>query len=379
MDLHVTEYEGKVAFLFIDADERIVEFATEFMRSLCKSARKFPKGTLVVYAQKLRDLCVYLENHPVYGRLSIDDALKLLKRPAVEAFYLALQTQGLGEHTVRLAESTVRRFTSWMNSDEANYAHARPIYPDGAAHLTPKPTRRNPKYLKHDQVVTLILCLRFEAQRLALHFLYETGIRISELPRVLKLDLPDWTQYPANQMYFPLLIRGSKGRGGQIKQRYTIISRPMLYRLSKYHNTPGYQFNFKFPESEKPALLNTLGEPWTEDSIEAFVQKAKHRSGLIRASSHMLRHGMSYAILTSEHGKTMLDNLIILQRLLGHTKLETTEGYTDIPAPVLQNIADANNNKDFRYRFEATQDIFDKTYLSSKRQPIARRIGQRTQ
>lgn len=375
MHLHVTKFEGQPAYLFIDEEERLVELPTEFLRSLVSSSNKPARGTISRYAEKVRDLCVFLESHKVYGQLRIDDALKNLKRPALSAFYKALQAAGQEASTVRLAEAAVRRFTNWLNSEEAKYVHKRPLYPENAPSLTPTPTNRQPRYLTPAQVVALLQALRYEAQRLVVHFIYDTGLRISEVPRVCKRDLPEWRYYPEGQMYFPLTVKGSKGRGGKFKERQTFISRALLSRIARHHNTKTYLFNFDFEEEEKPALLNVFGDPWTEDAIEALIARGRDRARLPEASAHRLRHGTSFSVLKSEHGQSMLDNLIVLQKMLGHSNIETTEIYTHIPAPVLAQLRSNYGQPEFQARFEEAQEIFDKTYLPEKKEPPKRRIG----
>ena len=375
MPLHVTKYEGQPAFLFLDEEERVVELPTEFLRSLVSSPKKSAPGTIQRYAEKIRDLCIFLENHDVYGQLRVNDALKTLKVPAISAFYKALQTAGQEASTVRLAESAVRRFTNWLNSDEAKYVHKRPLYPENAPYRTSAPTKRQPRYLTPQQVIELLQGLHYEAQRLVAHFIYDTGLRVSEVSRVRKSDLPDWRHYPEGQMYFPLIVKGSKGRGGKFKERQTIITKALLARIARHQNTKTYLFNFDFEEHEKPALLNVFGEPWTEDAIEALVARARDRAGLREASAHRLRHGTGYSILKSEHGKSLLDNLVILQKMLGHNSIETTEIYTGIPAPVLAQIRSNYGQPEFQARFEEAQEIFDRTYLPEKKEPSKRRIG----
>jgi integrase/recombinase XerD len=375
MHLHISEYQGQKAFLFLDDEERVIELPTEYLRSLVNSPSKPSEGTIQRYAEKVRDLCSFLENHDVYGQLRVDDALKTLKVSAVSSFYQALQGAGQQPTTVRLAESAVRRFTNWLNSDEARYAHKRPLYPENAPYRTPPPTKKQPRYLTAHQVIELLKTLHYEAQRLVVHFIYDTGMRISEVSRVRKTDLPDWRHYPNGQMYFPLLVKGSKGRGGKFKERQTIITKALLARIARHHNTKAYMFNFDFEDNEKPALLNVFGEPWTDDAIEALIRRARDRARFSEASAHRLRHGTAYSVLKSEHGQSMLDNLIILQKMLGHNNIDTTQIYTNIPAPVLAQIRSNYGQAEFQTRFEESQLIFDRTYRPEKKEPPKRRIG----
>ncbi|MOA53739.1 site-specific tyrosine recombinase XerC [compost metagenome] len=82
-------------------------------------------------------------------------------------------------------------------------------------------------------------------------------------------------------------------------------------------------------------------------------------------SSHMLRHGTAYSVLRSEHGKTMLDNLMVAQKVLGHADLSTTEVYTRVPAAALVRSSVGTASDPVIFRFEEAQRIFDETYIPS--------------
>ncbi|MBP0597763.1 tyrosine-type recombinase/integrase [Herbaspirillum sp. LeCh32-8] len=379
MQIHKTTYDGKTHYLFLDDEERIVELPTDFFRSLVTNkTKKLADKTLDRYAEKNRDLGTFLEHHPVYGSVRLDDAIAMIRRPVLQDFFNSLATHQASP-TIKLAEAAVRKFMDWLNTDEAHYVHERPVYPQNSAGLVAAPTRKMPRSLNADQVIALIIGAHFEAQRIAVQFMYDTGVRVSEVPRILKKDLPDWRHFPEGTMYFPLFVRGSKGRNKEYKERNTIISRPMLSRMAKYHNTHGYLFNFAFEEDEKPALLNVFNEPWTEKALQAMVTRAGNRAGLANASPHKLRHGTAFSIATSELGSSLLENLVLVQQMFGHSSIETTETtYSNIPAIIQQRLYDKQNTDTARTVFEEAQRIFDATYRPQKREPTKKRIGKKS-
>lgn len=371
--MHRSTYEKTPVFLFLDKKERVVELPTLFMRGQAELGKALSAGTLTSYAQKLQSLCEYLESTTL-GAIDVDTSIRFLKLRELDRYYRNLVTSGLAVRTIRSHESVIRKFTNWLASHDAGHAHADPIY-GRSGYRTASPPRSLPRYLTSSQVIKLMLNMRYEEQRLAVQLIYDTGLRVSELPRVLCADLPTLSDYPAAQMYFPLLVRGSKGRGGALKYRYTIISRPMVQRLHRHHNAKSFRSAAHYAPSEKPALLNTHGSIWTVKALQGCIDKARRRSGLPAASAHRLRHGTAYSVLKSEHGKNLADKLVVLQRLLGHSDLATTEMYANIPAPVLQGFVEGNDDASFRYRFEEAQDVFDKTFLLQKHQPAVKKIG----
>lgn len=376
MEVHRSRSNRKPSFLLLDSAERVAVLPTNFIQSIERSPQNKAHGTLELYAGRIRDFCAFLERHPVYGQVHTDDALRAMGLPLLDEFYRACFARGLKPRTVRGYEVVLKMFTDWLTTEEASSARATAIY-ENLSYRTPKPSQRMPRYLTVDEVITLLLGMHWEVQRLIAHFIFDTGLRVSEVPRVLKSDLPLLEHYPSSQMYFPLLVRGSKGRGREIKERYTIISRTMLVRLNRYFKTRTYFTNHDYPGATKPAFLNTYGTPITTVAIQKFIADALTRTRLSQASPHRLRHGTAYSIMKSEHGKTLLDNLVVLQRALGHNQLSTTEIYTHIPAPVLHRMTEDNGEGETRFRFEEAQKILEATYLPEKNQPEPKRIGAR--
>ncbi|AWB33085.1 tyrosine-type recombinase/integrase [Orrella marina] len=374
MEIHRSRTSRKPSFLLLDSTERVAVLPTDFIQSLERSPQKKAEGTLELYAGRIRDFCSFLENHPVFGQVCVDDALRAMGLPLLDEFYRTCLARGLEATTVRGYEVTLKSFTDWLTTEEASRARKTALY-ENIPYRTPRPNKRMPRYLTVDQVITLLQGMHWESQRLIGHFIYDTGLRVSEVPRVLKSDLPLIEQYPATQMYYPLFVRGSKGLGGEIKQRYTMISRAVLSRLNRYFKTRVYFTNHDWPETEKPAFLNIFGEPITAVAIQKFIADALVRTHLKEASPHRLRHGTAYSIMKSEQGKTLLDNLVVLQRALGHNQLSTTEIYTHIPAPVLHRMSVDCGEGETLFRFEEAQKILDATYIPEKNQPKIKRIG----
>lgn len=368
MILHSWMNENVERHTLLDDLERIVELPTAFLKS--KAGRLAPQSR-PLYARRIRALCQYLEHHPVFGQVRVDVAVKKLSLMVIEDFYRDLEARGLSSSTVRGHEISVREFCKWLSSSHSDYTLEQNLY-EGQTFLTKNPSTRLPSLTDVKSVIKLLLGMNFEEHRLVGQFIYDTGLRLSEVPRVLKSDIPDPMLFPRDTMYFPLVVSGSKGRGGQHKPRVTIISRAMASRIHKYHNSKPYLQHYRqHPRRSRnkhsddyPAFLNTEGNPLNEDAIETFMRDASIRADM-KTSSHMLRHGTAYSVLRSEHGKTMLDNLMVAQKILGHADLSTTEIYTRVPAVALVRSSVGAANDPVIFRFEEAQRIFDETYMPS--------------
>lgn len=376
MIVHSWSDEHVVRFTFLDDQERIAVLPTSFIKS---KARRLSIKSRETYVSRTKGFCSFLESHPAFGQVRVDVALRALNLRIVEDFYHQLERQGLSSSTVRGHEITVKEFCKWLASSHSGQVHKNSLYKD-IKFLTKKPSTRLPPLIDAVSVIRLLSVMNFEEHRLIGHFIYDTGLRISEIPRVLKSDIPDPILYPRETMYFPLFVAGSKGLGDQLKPRTTIITRAMLSRIHKYHNSKQYLQNYRrhtVPSRIKhsddfPAFLNTEGNPIKEDAIESFLSDASARSDM-KISAHRLRHGTAYSVLRSEHGKNMLDNLIVTQKLLGHADLSTTEIYTRVPAAALIRSSARATHDPVTFRFEEAQRIFEETYISSRAHQRKRR------
>ena len=134
--------------------------------------------------------------------------------------------------------------------------------------------------------------------------LYSAGLRISEL-LALKPDDINVSR---------MLIRVRQGKGS--KDRYTLLSKPLVARLARYRRE--YKPQEWMFERHK-------GEPFTESIVSKQLKEAAREAGITkRVYPHLLRH--SFATHLIEQGT----DLKIVKELLGHKQLKTTEQYVHI-------------------------------------------------
>lgn len=368
MELH-TEADGRYRFMMVDDIERVAELPTQFIRSLERTKGKYGLSTVERYAERLTRFLDYVESEYAGdepGEFSIDEYLPHLDLEDVDNFYSELHDLGREQSTLRSYEVPVKLFANWLSTEEAGRVHEQSIY-DGIKWRTGNPTRKVPRYVLKQTVITLLQAMHVEEHRLASHLMFDAGLRSSEVARAKAIDLPNLDEYPEEIDYLPLYVRGSKGTGGDIKPRYTIISRPMLTRLRRYHNTQEYKYCAKWAPQDKPLLLNSEADEWTAKALQKSIADAHRRSGLVeKVGGHRLRHGMAVSILGSDIGQNLLDNLLILQKLLGHNQLKTTEVYFTIPITLLQQIREANYELG-RSRIDDSREIFEQTYLPRRK------------
>jgi len=180
-----------------------------------------------------------------------------------------------------------------------------------------------PKAISIAQVIRLLDSISTETpaglrDRAILEFLYATGARISE---VVDLDVDDL--HFADDAVVRLFGKGSKERivpvGGYAQQAvsdYLVRSRPGLALKGK--GTPAL-------------FLNQRGGRLSRQSVWLLISKAAQRSGIkVEVSPHTLRH--SFATHLLEGGA----DVRVVQELLGHASVTTTQIYTRVTVDSLR-------------------------------------------
>jgi len=183
---------------------------------------------------------------------------------------------------------------------------------------------RLPRTLSIDQVERLLAGCVGEGpgplrDRALLELLYSTGARISE---AVGIDLDDLDV--ANRV---VLLRGKGGR-----QRIVPVGRPALAAVD------AYRVRARPPLATRgrgtPALLlNTRGARLSRQSAWTVLVKAAERAGVTASvSPHTLRH--SFATHLLEGGA----DVRVVQELLGHASVTTTQVYTLVTIDALREV-----------------------------------------
>ena len=174
-----------------------------------------------------------------------------------------------------------------------------------------KRPRRLPVVLSPEEVLQLLAAAQPGVERVLLQTDYALGLRVSELVRLRVQDLDSQRQV--------VHVRG--GKGG--KDRLVPLSPKLLEELRAYWRQVR-PTTWLFP-GKRPDSHRSVG------SVQRVLRRVLGRAGLSKpVTVHTLRH--SYATHQLEAG---LD-LLTLQRVLGHQRLETTAGYVHLTTRHLQ-------------------------------------------
>ncbi len=284
--------------------------------------RGVAQNTLNSYRRDLRRYSKHLSDRGIHdlakvGEDDVSEFLVSLRRGDPEAGTAALSAVSAARALI--AVRGLHRFAAAEGLAELDVARAvRP----------PTPGRRLPKSLTIDEVLALLegaggdspsdgpLTLR---NRALLELLYSTGSRISE---AVGLDVDDID----TQARSVLLC----GKGG--KQRLVPVGRPAVQALDAYL-VRGRPELARRGRGTPAIFLNARGGRLSRQSAWQVLQDAAERAGITSGvSPHMLRH--SFATHLLEGGA----DVRVVQELLGHASVTTTQIYTLVTVHALREV-----------------------------------------
>ncbi|WP_322860210.1 site-specific tyrosine recombinase XerD [Mycobacterium europaeum] len=279
-------------------------------------------NTLSSYRRDLRRYTKHLSDRGIQdlakvGENDVSEFLVALRRGDPDSGTTALSAVSAARALI--AVRGLHRFAAAEGLAELDVARAvRP----------PTPGRRLPKSLTVDQVLALLegaggdsasdgpLTLR---NRALLELLYSTGARISE---AVGLDVDDIDTRARS-----VLLRGKGG-----KQRLVPIGRPAVQALDAYL-VRGRPDLARRGRGTPAIFLNVRGGRLSRQSAWQVLQDAAERAGITSGvSPHMLRH--SFATHLLEGGA----DVRVVQELLGHASVTTTQIYTMVTVHALREV-----------------------------------------
>jgi integrase/recombinase XerC len=191
---------------------------------------------------------------------------------------------------------------------------------------SPKQEKPLPAFLSVDDAFQLLGAIKIETgldirDRAVLEVFYSTGIRVSELVGLHWGDVD-----------FQLGIIRVVGKGS--KERIVPIGEIALQALRDYSQEQRRRWQLAC-KGETAVFLNNRGERITTRSVARIVEKHLKQAGIaIQMGPHGLRHSFATHLLNSGA------DLRVIQELLGHVSLSTTQKYTHLNLDALTAVYD---------------------------------------
>jgi integrase/recombinase XerD len=271
-------------------------------------------NTVAAYRRDLDRFEVWLDE------VGVDDLASLTPAQLGDFIAWASRDAGLSASSVRRTVSSVRGLFKYLGAEGL-------ITVDPTEDVSsPSIPLRLPKALSvHDTIAMVESCdpqtLLGVRDRALLEFLYGSGARISEAVTMTAdaLDLESRS----------VLLRGKGGKQRRVPigsyasaavEAYLVRSRPALLAKRKSGRVP------------REVFLNLRGGPLSRQSAYGIVSAAAERAGVPDVSPHTLRH--SFATHLLEGGA----DVRVVQELLGHSSVTTTQIYTKVTIDRLREV-----------------------------------------
>ena len=298
------------------ASMKLSEVIEDFLNTM-RVEEGLAENTIISYKQELNRMMTYLGRQGVERVQEIDQATVLTHLKWLNEDQLATSTRS---HYV----STLRHFFRYLKLD--GVIESNPMEKISL----PKKIQHLPAVLTLDEVDRILaapdvsrpLGLR---DRTLLETLYSTGMRVSEIIHIKLADIH------LDMGFIQTIGKGDKERLvpiGELAEewinRYLTEGRPKLVKDED--------------ESQDYLFVNNRGKPLSRQGVWKNLKKMVMMADITKdISPHTLRH--SFATHLLENGA----DLRVVQELLGHSDISTTQIYTHIHAQYMKDIYKQNH------------------------------------
>lgn len=287
-----------------------IQYLSEYLEYL-EIEKGLSQNTLDAYRRDLTDFFEFSKNRGVLDVCNIE-------RADLNAYILKLRERKYSPTTVTRKVASLRGFFKWFCANE--YGTKNPS-------LTleqPKLPKKLPKVLTVNDLNVILTSDLNPEELVIIELLYGCGLRVSELVN-LKLGNID-----IKSKYIQCYGKGSK-------ERIVPFGSKAKDALKKYFKLRDYILLKNNLKDKKILLLKDNGKSITRQDIYNFIRRQGEKIHK-HISPHTLRH--SFATHLLENGA----DLRVVQELLGHSDVATTQLYTHITKKRLKEVYFAINS-----------------------------------
>lgn len=275
----------------------------------------YAKTTVILYRRYQNEFLRYL------GEDERLNDIKQVDRQVISRFqgYLFDEKRGLSLRSQGHRLVALKGFFKWMEREGILF-----FDPTTKIELPKKPEHLPRDIFKEGEIKQLLNAVEIDSKlglrdKAVLELLYTTAIRSGELCNLTLFDV--------QKEYGTISVKAGKGD----KDRVVPVGEIAMGYLDEYLEHG--RNRFKNADKQPWLFLSLRGTKMQNMNIAPIVQKYAKRAGLKRhTSAHMIRHS------TATH---MLKNgapIRVIQEMLGHKKLDTTQIYTHVEISDLRKV-----------------------------------------
>lgn len=284
-------------------------YSNKFL-SYLENEQNYSINTIKSYRNDLTNFLNFLNKLNVFNLNEIDYFL-------LREYLVELHKKKYSARSVNRALSTLRSFFNFLQNE--GYIKENPLFLINYQ----KVGKRLPVYLHSEEIEELLNVpnkntpLGFR-NFLIIEILYSTGIRVSELINIKIKDIN------FEDMVIKIFGKGSK-------ERYALFGVVLKNAILKYLKY--FRMELLQNKTNDYLLLNKNGNQLTDRGIRLIIDNIVKRSGIKKnISPHTIRHTFATHMLNNGA------DLKIVQELLGHSNLSTTQIYTHVSNIYLKKI-----------------------------------------
>lgn len=286
-----------------------IQFISEYIEYL-EIEKGLSQNTLEAYR---RDLTFFIDFCTGRNAQEITD----IKRGDITSYIMKLKEENYTPASVTRKIASLRGFFKWFCANE--YSSKNPVQ----TLEQPKLPKHLPKVMTVEELNRIINSNLNTLQSLIIELLYGCGLRVSELVNLSTNDID------IKSKYVKCYGKGSKERIVPFGEK----AKTALQKYLKERNLILLQNNL---EKNKKLLIKDNGKNITRQDVYNFIRSQGEKINK-HITPHTLRH--SFATHLLENGA----DLRVVQELLGHSDVATTQLYTHITKKRLKEVYFAIN------------------------------------
>lgn len=281
----------------------------DFYKDYLLNEKQYSNNTVISYVNDINSLIVFLNNEGL-------GELKYVSN-RISKFYVAYLHNKFDPKSIRRKISSVRTMYDYLC--EEGICKDNPF----KAVVLPKVAKKLPKFIYEEEMVDFLnnidtskpIGLR---NKTIFEFLYGCGLRVSELTN-MKLNDLDYIKQE-------LIVFGK----GSV-QRVVPVHQVAIDLIKKYLLEARPLLKIKDMKDNNYVFINHRGTPLTSRGVRDILEREiKKQASTLNISPHSFRHSFATHLLNNGV------DLRIVQELLGHVSLSTTQIYTKVSKEKLQ-------------------------------------------
>lgn len=275
--------------------------------------KNYSNNTIISYPKDIKDFADFIEREEL-----ADSLLDVTRQRLGRHFISYLETKGYAKKSIARKISSLRTFYNYLVENKQIEVN---IF---KSIETPKLPKKLPKIISDNEIEILFKAIdRYKPlgfrNYVLLEMLFSCGLRSSEVVNMTIKDI----RIERSQ----ILIHGKGG-----KDRYVPLHEKMIADLKHYLTYTRPVLLAKGSNTEEiKVFINYKGSSLTSRGLQVILKQIIKNAGeTYKIYPHMLRHAFATTLLN--HGA----DLRVVQELLGHKHLRSTQIYTHVSSEILK-------------------------------------------